>query len=276
MRLQLNLFLFAPLLWACGSDNAVVSLEGEGEEPGTEEPGSEQPGTEEPGTAEPVDPYEGATLEIVSPAANSFVPYGEPTDFEAVLWSKDGDPLDFEDINWNSTIDENWRITAGAFEDDELDVGVHTLRVNAELPNGERLFDAVGGVWVQSEVAGTYAGSIIVDADLGEFQVGCAGGAIMVLDVYGEVAEGEADCILSIQGQATELAYVFDLENGKDGLLGEAAVDIYGFQLPTEYEGSVSRDGELEGYWEQSILGFMDLSGELRMNRVSRDTSYYE
>ena len=71
MRLQLNIFLFAPLLWACGSDNAVVSLEGEGEEPGTEEPGSEQPGTEQPGTEEPVDPYEGATLEIISPAANS-------------------------------------------------------------------------------------------------------------------------------------------------------------------------------------------------------------
>ena len=121
MRLPVNLFLFAPLLWACGSDNAVVSLENEGEEPGSEEPGSEEPGNEEP-----VDPYEGATLEIVSPAANSFVPYGEETEFEAVLWSKDGDPLEFEGINWNSTIDEDWRITAGSFENDELDVGVHT------------------------------------------------------------------------------------------------------------------------------------------------------
>lgn len=264
MRLFSILILSSSTLWGCGSDNAIIGLEEEGDDPIVEE------------EEEPVDPYEGAVLEIISPSENSFVPYGEEAEFEAVLWSKDGEPLIFDEINWNSTIDEEWRHTSGTFANDELDVGVHTIRVNADLPNGERMFDAVGGVWVQSEVAGTYAGSVIVDADLGDFQVGCAGGAIMVVDVYGEVAEGEADCILSIQGQATELDYVFELENGKDGLLGEAAVAIYGFELPTDYEGEVSSDGELNGAWEQNVLGFMDLSGELRMNRISRDTTYYE
>ena len=45
---------------------------------------------------------------------------------------------------------------------------------------------------------------------------------------------------------------------------------------PRDYEGEVSSDGELNGAWEQNVLGFMDLSGELRMNRISRDTTYYE
>ena len=256
------LVLIFPLFAACSSENAVLGLEDEDTGIIEEE--------------EPVDPYEGATLEILSPKANSFVPYGEDAEFEAVLWDKNGEPLIFEDINWNSTVDEDWRHTAGTFENDELGVGVHTLRVNATLPNGERLFDAVGGVWVQSEVAGTYAGTVIVSADTGDFQVGCAGGAVMVVDVYGEAAEGEAECILALQGQSLELDYIFDLENEDDGLTGDAAVDIYGIQFPTDYEGSVTKEGELEGYWAQDILGFLDLEGELRLKRVSRDTSYYE
>ena len=246
----------------CSSDSAILGIDEEDSEDIVEE--------------EPVDPYEGAVLEIISPAANSFVPYGEEADFEAVLWDKEGEPLIFDDINWNSTLDSEWLVSGSSFENDELDVGVHTLRVNAQLPNGEKLFDAVGGVWVQSEVAGTYAGSVIVDADTGEFQVGCAGGAIVVIDVYGESAEGEAECILSLQGESLELAYVFDLTHKNESLTGEAAVDIYGFQIPTDYEGSVNKDGDLDGYWEQNVLGFMDLAGELRLNRVSRDTTYFD
>ena len=262
MRSGILLAFMIPVFSGCSSDSAILGIDDEDADDIVEE--------------DPVDPYEGAVLEILSPSANSFVPYGETTEFEAVLWSKDGDPLVFDDINWNSNLDSGWLASGSTFENDTLDVGIHTLRVNAELPNGEKLFDAVGGVWVQSEMAGTYAGSVIVDADTGEFQVGCAGGAIVVVDVYGEAAEGEAECILSFQGESLELAYVFDLDHKNEELTGEAAVDIYGFQIPTDFEGFVNRDGELGGFWEQNALGFLDLAGELRVNRVSRDTSYFD
>jgi hypothetical protein len=250
------------MLAGCSSDSAILGINDEDGDDILEE--------------DPADPYEGAVLEILSPKANSFVPYGENTDFEAVLWSRDGEPLVFDDITWNSSLDPAWVASGSAFENDRLDVGVHTLRVNAELPNGATLFDAVGGVWVQSEMAGTYAGSVIVDADTGDFQVGCAGGAIVVVDAYGEAAEGEAECILSFQGESLELVYVFDLDQKNEELTGEAALDIFGFQIPTEFEGTVNQDGELGGFWEQNTPFGLDLAGELRVNRVTRDTSYFD
>lgn len=257
------LFIFslsALFLGGCNSDNAILGLEDTGEI----------------GEEEPIDPYEGATLEIISPDANSFLAYGDEAAFEAVLWGKDGNPLIFEEINWNSTIDEAWRHTGGAFSNAELDVGIHLLRVNAELPNGERLFDAVGGILVQSEHAGTYAGTAIVSAETSDFQFGCAGGAIMVVDVYGELAEGEADCILSMQGQVLELDYVFDLEVEDDSLEGEASLSIYGFDLPTDFSGELSGGKNINGYWSQSVFGQLELEGEVRLERISRDTHFYE
>jgi len=255
------LALSFPLLAACRSDNAVVGLD--------EEEGDV---VEE----EPVDPYEGATLEILSPAPNAFLPYGEESDFEAVVLDKNGEPLIFDEINWNSKNDEAWTHQGSGFSSDALDVGTHLLRVNADLPNGERIFDAVGGILVQAEHAGTYAGSVIVAADMGELQVGCAGGAIMVIDVYGEEAVGEAECILSMQGQVMELGYVFDLELDDQNLDGEAALSVYGYEMPTDFEGEVTDDSEIGGFWEQSVFGYMDLAGELRIERVSRDTSHFE
>jgi hypothetical protein len=258
---SLLFFSLSPLLFgACNSDNAILGLED----------------TAIIEDEEPSDPYEGAVLEIVSPVANSFLSYGEPAEFEAVLWDKEGNPLVFEDINWNSTIDEAWRHAGATFSNEELDVGIHLLRVNAELPNGERLFDAVGGILVQSENAGTYAGSAIVSADTGDIQLGCAGGAIMVIDVYGETAEGEADCILALQGQVIELDYAFDLDVEKDDLAGEAALSIYGFELPTDFAGELTEEKQLSGTWSQSVFGQLEIDGEVRLERISRDTSYYE
>jgi hypothetical protein len=263
MKRSLFFFLSPLFFGACNSDNAILGLED-----------TATIDTEEP--TEPSDPYEGAVLEIVSPAANSFLAYGEPAEFEAVLWGQDGNPLIFDEINWNSTIDEAWRHAGASFSDEELDVGIHLLRVNAELPNGERLFDAVGGILVQSENAGTYAGTAIVSADTGDLQLGCAGGAIMVIDVYGETAEGAADCILALQGQVLDLDYKFDLEVEKDDLEGEAALSIYGFELPTDFEGALTEEKELTGSWAQSVFGQLELEGEVRLERISRDTSYYE
>ena len=265
MRNVSLLLLSLPLLFSCRSDNAILDLD----EEDTGEIGDDEP-------IEPVDPYENATLEIVSPAPNSFLAYGEESEFEAVLWSQAGEPLVFDEINWNSTIDEGWRHEGGAFQDGSLDVGTHLLRVNATLPNGERVFGAVGGILVQSEFAGTYAGTTLVNTDFGDFAVGCAGGAIMVIDVYGENAEGESDCILSFDGEVIELDYVYDLDMKGEELTGEAAVSLYGFELPTDFLGGIDEDGLLVGNWEQDVFGFMEIDGELSLSRVSRDTSFYE
>jgi hypothetical protein len=115
-----------------------------------------------------------------------------------------------------------------------------------------------------------------VSADTGDIQLGCAGGAIMVIDVYGETAEGEADCILALQGQVIELDYAFDLDVEKDDLAGEAALSIYGFELPTDFAGELTEEKQLSGTWSQSVFGQLEIDGEVRLERISRDTSYYE
>jgi hypothetical protein len=46
--------------------------------------------------------------------------------------------------------------------------------------------------------------------------------------------------------------------------------------MPTDFAGELTDGKNLNGYWAQSVFGQMDLEGEVRMERVSRDTHYYE
>ncbi|MCB9765903.1 MAG: hypothetical protein H6739_39380 [Alphaproteobacteria bacterium] len=211
-----------------------------------------------------------ATLEILTPRSGDFVPYGEESDFEAVVYDADGNPTDFAEITWSSNEDEAWLGEGAAFVDDTLDVGTHALTAIARLPNGDRLTYTVGGVLVQSAYAGTYTGSVSVDATYNEYQVGCSGSSTVVIDAYGEQVEGGAGCLLSFQGFDIDLSFIITADNDDGDLEGDAAVDIFGFEYAMPMEGEVDPDGALFATFSGDA--YIELAGELDLVRITRDT----
>ncbi len=227
-------------------------------------------------TTEDFSDWEGAVLEIISPTANEFLALGEDAEFEFVMWSADGDPLDpaeLDNVIWSSSVDAAWSGFSSEFDDDDLGVGTHTIKASATLPTEQNVFDAVGGVLVQHEDAGTYAGLVTTSTEAEEIQVSCAGGAVMVVDAYGEGGYGEATCYLGFQGQEIELIYEFNLAFEDNDAVGTVEVLLGSFGIPFDYTGNIY-SGDITGEWEGSIAGFADIAGSLDVERISRDTSW--
>jgi hypothetical protein len=253
-------------------DSGAPSDDGGGSEGGLDSGGG---GGE---TAEPdYSEWDNATLEIITPASGAFLPYHEAADFEAVVYDADGNPTDFGDIEWSSDVDSDWGAMARLFEDDTLDVGLHTITAIARLPNGDRLAYSIGGVLVQAEAAGIYVGDMLVDVeteyDGTPLTTSCVGGATIYVDAYGEVAEGESSCVLSLFGYDTELAHVFELELDEDGsAVGAATVDFGWFDYGFDASGALE-DEELVAEWSQEIDVYLTLTvtGSLDVVRVTRD-----
>jgi hypothetical protein len=227
-------------------------------------------------TTEDFSEWDGAVLEILSPTANEFLALGEESEFEFVMWSADGDPLnpaELDNVIWRSSLDATWSGFSAEFDDDDLSVGTHTIKASATLPNGQDVFDAVGGVLVQHENAGTYAGLVITSTEVDETQVSCAGGAVMVVDANGEGSYGEATCYLGFQGQEIELIYEFNLEFDGSEAGGVVEIKIGGWGIPFDYIGSIY-NGSITGEWTGTISGLADIDGSLDVERISRDTSW--
>lgn len=222
--------------------------------------------------------YDGATLRIVQPASGSFLPLGEDHDFVAELIDIDGNPIDeVGPVTWSSTADDGWEPeTELSFEDDSLDVGIHDITAQVRLPNGDRLAHTVGGILLQSPYAGTYAGTFSAEMVSDQYTIGCGGSAVLIVDPYGEVVGGDASCVTNLMGYEVELQFLFDLGNEEGDVEGTAAADLMGwYQLDFAAVGSVTEDGELELEFggEGNSGGFLDVSGGLTADRVTRDAS---
>jgi len=269
------------LLVACGAKiTGEIEPEdgrfGEAEDTGApdDEGGEVDPDEEEPGlTEEELAYWAGARLEILSPGSGDFLPLGEDAEFEARVVDAEGDDAGITELAWASDVG-GWTGAGAAFEDDGLEAGLHTLSVSAVLPDGSRLTNAVGGVRVQAEPAGTWVGNLLVDATT-DYQgtpitASCIGATIVDVGVQGEGGEGESTCIISLLCFATELNHVFRLEFDGDDVTGEAAIDLFGFELAFDAEGEI--DGEqLTVGWEGTLAGFADLAGTLTLEHISRD-----
>jgi hypothetical protein len=218
--------------------------------------------------------YSNATLRIVQPKSGSFVPYNETANFEAELLDKDGNVLELEDVTWSSSVDTAWDPTGRSFDDDSLDVGLHDLTAQIQLPNGDRLAYSVGGVLVQSVWAGTYVGTFIADVQYDEFPLGCAGSALLVIDPYGQVLTGASDCVVSVGGNALDLSFLFDVEHNGDGELnGTVAADIFGwFQFDFDAEGGIDLPEEnLNISFGGNPFGDLSIDGSVSADRISLD-----
>jgi hypothetical protein len=223
--------------------------------------------------------WDGAMLEVLYPASGDFLPWGEVNSFSARVVDEDGDDMGFDEIQWTSDIDDVWEPVGGRFDDDALDIGTHTLTASAELPNGDRLAYSLGGVLVQSIYAGTYAGSLTVSTEYDGYAFACSGGSTLVVDPYGVDVTGDANCLLllSFSGYELELdlEYVSNIENDMGVLGGDMAAEVYGYELPVDFEGALTEDGQLTGDFTTELLGVL-LDGSLSADRVSRDTEGVE
>jgi hypothetical protein len=225
-----------------------------------------------------VDPadFDGATLAIVSPADGAFLPLGETVTFAAELLDADGAPMDYADITWTTSIDADWSAVGAVADLDDLPIGQNTFRATAILPNGDQVTDAVGGVLVQPEDAGVYAGNMILDAT-GEYEgtpitTSCVGGAVITIDAWGETATGSSTCVLSLLGFNQEATHVFDLDLSEGDLTGSASIDLGFVGVDFDAEGAVS-DGSLEAEWADNLYGFVELDGTLEVERVTRSVT---
>lgn len=223
--------------------------------------------------------FDGAQLVIVTPASGDFLPYEEPSDFEAQILDAEGNVMAFDDIVWTSDVDDAWSLLGATLEDDTLDVGTHALTATAELPNGDRLAYTIGGVLVQSIYTGVYTGTLNVTAE-GDYNgttlsTGCGGAITLVVDAYGETAEGDAGCLINLLGYEVDTTYLFDLENDDGALAGTAALDLSFYQLEIETEGAIDDDGVLTLAFATDVFGLLTLDATVEAARVTRDISQY-
>lgn len=213
-----------------------------------------------------------AQLVITSPGSGDFLPLGEPATFTAEVRDADGSLLDFDEIKWASDVDTAWTPVGASFED-TLAVGTHAITASAMLPNGDRLAYTIGGVLVQAEDAGIYAGSVQVDItveyDGTPYTVSCLGSTTITVDAAGELATGESSCTVALFGYDTEAAQDIELEVADGALSGEVALDLSWFSVDFDASGSVG-DGALTASWTDDVYGYATVEGTLEATRISR------
>ena len=279
---RLSTLLAVLVLAACSTKYEVISGDDPKMDTGQVEQdpldSAEPVDTGDPGEVEDTGDYEQwaeATLVVLSPESGAFIELGEPSTFEAMVYDSWGEETDFEEIDWTSNVDDGWQ-PQGRLFDDELVAGEHDLTASARLPNGDRLAYTVGDVLVQSPYAGTYTGTLIVDIDLTyngvDYVVSCAGGTTLVVDITGENATGTSDCVVSLMGYDMDLSFIIDMQNDDGSMSGTIAADLSWFEWEFSSEGSISTDGEMELGFDDDVMGYMGVGGELAASRISRET----
>jgi len=268
-------------LWLAGCSTKVVYDSGLlGDETGEQETGAPDSGesadttpVDTGPTDEELDAIWGDTqLVITSPHSGDFLPLGVLSPFQAEILDADGNPMDFDDIQWSSSIDSDWAPTGKDFED-TLSVGTHDITATAELPNGDRLAYTVGGVLVQSEDTGIYAGSVQIDVTVEyggtPYTVSCIGATTITVNQEGDNATGTSTCTISLFGYDTDANQDIDLDVASGGLSGEVALDLSLFSYGFDASGSVA-DGELSATWSDDVYGYASVEGTLEATRLTR------
>jgi hypothetical protein len=144
----------------------------------------------------------------------------------------------------------------------------------ADLPNGYRLSNSIGGVRVQHPYAGVYVGEIMLTATA-EFQgqqvrSDCVGSLDFVVGVEGEQLTGDGGCTLALPFIGT-----FDLSYGVSGGIedtsvdGTIAIDAVITSVPIPWTGSMVGDDQVEGGFVGSLFNF-ELVGSLSGRRVTQ------
>ena len=222
-----------------------------------------------------VDPmWDEAELLVHSPTSGDFIPLGDPVVLEAEVVDGDGEPTGWDEVFWTTDQDEDFEYEGAFGEIEEFPVGEHVITAKTELPNGDRLSYAVGGVLIQHEYAGVYAGTVNISVDL-EFQgypisAQCVGAVDFEVDAYGELLEGTGSCVASIAGYFDfDVSLLIDGEIDGSVITGSISIDMGWLgELPTDYTGEFIASDEMTGSFEDDYYG-TTVTGDVEAHRVA-------
>jgi len=254
--------LLSTLLAACGSDTMLI---GNGN------------ATDEAGDAVGVDEetfpeFDGATLVVHEPISASIHLVDQPLLLSAEVLGMDGEVLDFEAIVWTSDQIEDELLEASTGES-ELPFGIHAITATADLPNGDRLQTTLGGVRVQGEHTGIYAGNMNI-ALSGDFQgtpisASCVGGLDFIVDMSGELLGGDGQCTVDLLVLGSfDVAYNLSANIDEHEADGDVAVDMGMFPLSLGWTGEFDEESALLGGFEGGMMLF-DMEGSVEADRIS-------
>ena len=218
--------------------------------------------------------FDDATLVVHSPTPGSFVPLDAPMVLDAEIFDVEGEVMDWDEIVWSTDQDEDFEYIGAYGEVEEFPVGNHVVTAQTELPNGDRLSYAVGGVLVQHEYAGVYSGTVnlSIDLELGGYPISaqCVGSIDFQVDMVGELLEGEGACVASIIGMGDiDVSLIVDGEIDGVAVAGTISIDFYGwFELPTDFEGEFTASDEMTGSFSDEIYG-TTITGEIDAHRIA-------
>jgi hypothetical protein len=224
-----------------------------------------------PGGEEEASEFDGATLSITSPLPAAIYFLNEPVPLEGSVLSADGEVLDFEDIVW--TTDVEGEIATGTNAEAELEWGIKTFTVTADLPNGDRLQTVLGGVRVQGLHTGIYGGNFSISFNA-EFEgtpitASCLGGLNFVVDMSGEVLigdQGSCTVNLLVVGEF-DVGYGVEADVAEDSADGNIQINTGFIDIPVGFEGNFEEES-LSAEFEGNAFLF-DFDGELQANRLS-------
>ncbi len=218
--------------------------------------------------------WDDAELVVLSPESGAYIPLSEDVVLSAEILDVDGEVMDHDEIIWTTDQDEDFEFVGAFGEIADFPVGSHTITAKTELPNGDRLTYAVGGVLVQHQYAGVYSGTVNLSVDF-EIQgypisASCIGSADFEVDAYGEILEGEGACVASVAGYFDlDVALLIDGEIDGDAVAGDISIDLGWLgSWPTGFEGEFSGEVDMVGSFETD-LGGTTITGEIDAHRVA-------
>ncbi len=272
-----TMFVFAVVLLfglAGCSETGLVAPPADDDDTGDDDTPTDDDDDDDDDTGDDDSMWDGAELVVYSPESGDFVPLGTPMLLDAEVLDENGDPTGYDEILWTTDQDESFEYVGASGEFEDFPVGEHVIKAETELPNGDRLTYAVGGILVQHEYAGVYSGTVNVGIALDIQGVpisgACVGAVDFIVDPYGEVLDGTGACIASIAGYLDlDLDLVISGDILGDSIDGEIGISVLGwFDLPTAYAGSFVASDEMEGSFEGEILGVV-MTGDISAHRVA-------
>lgn len=215
--------------------------------------------------------FDGASLEVSSPSSAAIYLLDEGLPLQASVLSSDGEVLDFEDIVWSS--DAEGELATGTDEEVDLDWGIKTFTVTADLPNGDRLQTVIGGVRVQGRHSGIYGGDLAINLQA-EFEgtpitASCLGGLHFVVDMSGELLLGEeGSCTINlvVMGEL-DIGYGVEAEVAEDSAQGSIQINTGFIDIPVDFEAEFE-DDMLTAEFEGNALLFT-FDGSIEADRLS-------
>jgi len=216
--------------------------------------------------------FDTASLAVYSPQSADIMFLEDDFVLDAEVLDGDGVAMEFDDIVWEID-DDSDPLHVGAYGEVDVDYGIHSFTVTANLPNGDRLVTQIGAVRVQGRHSGIYTGNFQMNIDA-DFQgtpitASCLGGLDFIIGMSGETIVGEnGGCTINlfILGEF-DVAYGLDGDVGDTEVSGDVQIDLGLFDIPVGYEGEID-DGEVFADFSGSAILF-DFNGAIEATRVS-------